>query len=71
MSKVGKIVKVMHVSNRGGLVRLVKTKPVYMTISQEYVGNTVALEGTSDIWDVIPSKDPKAQFETYIPSLED
>ena len=66
MSKVGKILKLQHAQSfgKGGIVGLRKTKPVYIKIVLEYDNGMVQVDGLSDTWEVIPSKDSKAQFET-------
>lgn len=74
-SKVGSICKVQHRTSydasKGKLV-LKRVKPEYLRINLEYLEGTVTVQtkdGTPllDVWDVQPSKDPKAQFETVIP----
>ena len=66
MSKVGKTLKLQHTQSfgKGGIVGLRKTKPTYLTIVLEYDNGMVQVEGLSDTWEVTPSKDSKAQFET-------
>lgn len=63
MSKVGTVVKVMHATHNG---RFVKARPVYAKVFQEYVDGDVVLEGSTDVWQVRKSKDPKAQWETFV-----
>lgn len=65
---MSKVVKVQHRSNGNG--RMVQARPVYAKVVQEYVNGEVIVEGFSDVWQVRPSKDPKAQLETYIPGRE-
>lgn len=64
MSKVGKMLKLQHTQSFGKSVGLRKVKPTYLTIVLEYDNGMVQVEGLSDTWEVIPSKDSKAHFET-------
>lgn len=70
MSKIGTVVKVMHTTNRGNFAKLVPARPAYLRVTREYIDGDVQVEGSIEVWAVRPSKDPKAQFETYVPHLE-
>ena len=65
MAKVGKTLKLQHTQTfKGGTASLRKTKPTYLKIVLEYDNGNVQVEGLSDTWEVIPSKDARAEFET-------
>ena len=65
MSKVGKILKLQHAQKLvKGVASLRKTKPVYVTIGLEYDNGNVNAVGSNDTWEVVPSKDSRASFET-------
>lgn len=69
MSKIGNIVKVAHATNGKG--RFIKAKPRYLKVVQEYVEGCVMVENNCEVWDIIPSPDPKAQWETFAVTQED
>lgn len=71
MSKLGKVVKVMHRSNRANFTKLVSCRPAYLRVTREYVDGDVQVEGNEEVWQVRPSKDSKAQYETFVPVIED
>ena len=64
MSKVGTVVKLQHFTHNGRFKR--SQRPVYAKIAQEYVSGEIVAENSSDVWTVRPSKDSKAQFETFV-----
>lgn len=70
MSKLGTVVKVQHTSNRAANVKLVRTRPSYLRVTQEYICGSVQVEGSLEVWEVQPSTDPKAQYETFVPVVE-
>lgn len=68
MSKIGKVLKIQHgvTLGKGGLAKLTPLrKPVYVVIGTEYIGDRVRAVGSLDVWQVRPSSDSRAQFETY------
>jgi hypothetical protein len=63
MNKVGKIVKLQHFTHNGKFKK--SSRPVYANIVMEYADGDVQVENSHEVWQVRPSKDPKAQFETF------
>jgi hypothetical protein len=68
MSKLNNVVKVMHRGAGNG--RLTSSRAAYLRVVREYIDGDVMVEGSEEVWQVRPSKDSKAQWETYIPAFE-
>ena len=66
---IGEIVKVQHAQtmNKRGQTELRRTKPTYEKIAVVYEGGQVLVGNSLDLWDIVPSKDSKAKFETTLP----
>ena len=64
-SKVGKTLKLQHTQTfKRGIAALRSTKPTYVAIVCEYADGDVMIENSTDLWKVVKSKDPRAEFET-------
>lgn len=70
MSKLGTVVKIQHASNRGNFTKLVPSRARYARVVREYMDGDVMVENSQEVWQVRPSKDSKAQFETYVPVVD-